>query len=172
MTTQTADGTTSNVLNITSPNDSKWCLGADGKVYGDFMQYKKDTASSPTLPDLPDDNPKTQFGAAKPPLRLVPGAAMALVAMAFKDGAIKYGPANWREKPVSSTTYIDAAERHIRQWFDGGEENAKDSGCHHLAHAAACLMILLDAEVAGKLNDNRPPSVDLSALFERLTTKC
>jgi hypothetical protein len=96
---------------------------------------------------------------------------MTLVAMAFKDGAAKYGPANWREKAVSATTYIDAAERHIRQWFDGGEEEAEDSGVHHLAHAAACLMILLDAQVAGKLNDNRPPPVDMSALFKRLTSK-
>lgn len=118
---------------------------------------------------LPDDNPKTRFGVAKPPLHLVPGAAMALVAMAFKDGAGKYGPANWREKAVSSTTYIAAAERHIRQWFDGSEEKAEDSGVHHLAHAAACLMILLDAQVAAKLNDDRPPAVDMSALFKMLT---
>lgn len=122
------------------------------------------------MEELPDDNPKTRYGVTKPPLRLVPGAAMALVAMAFKDGAAKYGPANWREKPVSSTTYIDAAERHIRQWFDGSEEKAEDSGVHHLAHAAACLMILLDAQVAGKLNDNRPPPVNMSALFAELTS--
>lgn len=120
-------------------------------------------------PLLPDDNPKTRFGVAKPPLRLVPGGALTLVAMAFKDGNAKYGPANWREKAVSATTYIDAAERHIRQWFDGSEEKAEDSGCHHLAHAAACLMILLDAQIAGKMNDDRPPSIDMSALFASLT---
>lgn len=116
----------------------------------------------------PDDNPKTRFGMAKPPLHLVPGPAVALTAAAFRDGSIKYGAYNWRKDPVSATTYVAAAKRHIEQWFSG-EENADDSDCHHLAHAAACLFILMDAQVANSLNDDRPPPVDLSALFKQLT---
>jgi hypothetical protein len=51
--------------------------------------------------------------------------------------------------------YVDAAMRHLIQWIDG-EEEAEDSGVHHLAHAAACCAILLDAIEGGNLIDNRP----------------
>jgi hypothetical protein len=52
-------------------------------------------------------------------------------------------------------------------WFNG-EECAQDSGVHHLAHAMACLAILLDAKTCGKLNDDRPPPVDMQALYDTL----
>ena len=45
----------------------------------------------------PDDNPKSAFGVKKPPLHLIPPAALAHEAMAMADGAAKYGPYNWRE---------------------------------------------------------------------------
>lgn len=117
---------------------------------------------------LPDDNPKTRFGVAKPPLHLIPATALAHEATAFRDGAKKYGPYNWREQAVSSTTYVAAAERHLKSWFNR-EENAQDSGVHHLAHARACLAILIDAQEVGKLNDDRPPAADLQGLYDRLT---
>lgn len=119
---------------------------------------------------LPDDNPKTRFGVAKPPLGLLPAPAVAHVAMAFADGDRKYGRANWREKPVTWSTYDNAARRHIAL-YESGETHAQDSGVHHLAHAAACLMILVDAEEAGTLNDDRPPPVNLQALYDKLTRK-
>lgn len=109
-----------------------------------------------SLPPLPDGNPKTRFGMAKPPISLIPGPALVLMAEAFADGARKYGPANWRIDPVTTSTYVNAAFRHILAYYDG-ETNASDSGCHHLAHAADCLAILMDAEAQGTLNDDRPP---------------
>lgn len=117
---------------------------------------------------LPDANPKTRHGATKVPMQLIPATALAIEATAFRDGSIKYGPYNWRDEPVSASIYIAAAMRHIQQWYNG-EELAADSGVHHLGHARACLAILLDAQFALSLNDDRPAPVDLSALLEGLT---
>lgn len=102
----------------------------------------------------PDNNPKTIFGVQKTPMHLVPPSAKRAMALAFKDGAAKYGPYNWREKTVSASVYYAAMQRHIDDWWDG-ENEAADSGVDHLAHAMACLAILIDAKLCGKLNDDR-----------------
>lgn len=106
-------------------------------------------------PPYPDGNPKTAVGAMKLPLDLVPPVAVQHLAAAFKDGATKYGPFNWRDQQVSSSVYYAAALRHLFAWLDG-QDNAEDSGVHHLAHVMACCAIVLDAQSVGMLNDNRP----------------
>ena len=103
----------------------------------------------------PDDNPKTITSVTKVPLHLVPPSAKHYLAMAMANGAAKYGPYNWRERTVSVSIYKAAAVRHLDAFWDG-EELAEDSGVHHLAHAMACMAILLDARTLGKLNDDRP----------------
>lgn len=103
----------------------------------------------------PDNNPKTAIGATKVPLHLVPPAASHFLALAMADGAKKYGPYNWRTLPVSVSPYKAAAQRHWDAFWDG-EDNATDSGVHHLAHAMACAAILLDAMSVGNLVDDRP----------------
>lgn len=117
---------------------------------------------------LPDGNPKTRFGLAKPPIALIPGPALIHMADAFRDGAGKYGPANWRNDPVTTSTYVNAALRHILAYYDG-EQVASDSGVHHLGHAAGCLAILLDAEAQGTLNDDRPTAGKTSELIAAKT---
>ena len=69
--------------------------------------------------NYPDNNPKTALGILKVPLHLVPPSAKHYLALAFKDGAAKYGPYNWRDKTVSSSVYVAAAGRHIDAWWDG-----------------------------------------------------
>lgn len=103
----------------------------------------------------PDGNPKTAMGALKVPLHLVPPVATHYLALAFKDGAGKYGPYNWREKGVSASVYIAAAMRHLDAYRDG-EDLSHDAQVHHLGHVMACCAIILDAESVGKLNDDRP----------------
>ena len=103
----------------------------------------------------PDDNPKTAYGDRKAPVHLVPPIAIVKEANVFKLGAKKYGPFNWREHTVSSSVYYGAALRHLMAYWDG-EDIDPESGETHLAHARACLAILLDAEANQKLNDNRP----------------
>jgi len=71
------------------------------------------------------------------------------------NGADKYGPYNWRGNAVIASIYVDAAMRHLMQWFEG-EEEAGDSLVHHLGHAIACCAILLDAQTTGNLIDDRP----------------
>lgn len=115
-------------------------------------------------------NPKDLIGVDKVPLHLVPSALKLHVAMAMKNGAEKYGPYNWREKSVRSSIYVGAAFRHLEAWFDG-EEFAEDSGVHHLAHAAACLGILLDAMEVGNLIDDRPTKGAAPALIKRFSVQ-
>lgn len=103
----------------------------------------------------PDDNPKTVLGTAKPGVSAIPPSALIYLGRAMEDGRRKYGLMNWREKRVSSSVYYDAAMRHLMSWWDG-ETVASDSGVHHLAHAMACLAIVLDASFTGNLNDDRP----------------
>lgn len=121
----------------------------------------------PTSKGYPDDNPKTLYGIKKCPLQLIPPSAKAHLSLAFSDGADKYGPYNWREKRVSSSIYIGAAQRHIDAWWDG-EEKAADSGVHHLGHAMACMAIILDAQHTGNLNDDRPEPGFVADLYEDL----
>jgi dTDP-D-glucose 4,6-dehydratase len=103
----------------------------------------------------PDNNPKTAVGATKVPLHLVPPSAKHFLALALENGANKYGPYNWRDHAISVSVYKAAAERHLDAFWDG-EDVAGDSGVHHIAHAMACMALILDAMTLGKLNDDRP----------------
>lgn len=111
----------------------------------------------------PDNNPKSALGALKVPVHLVPPALLIETAKAFSHGAVKYGPYNWREHKISSSVYYGALQRHVAAWWDG-EDLDPESGAHHLAHAAACLALLLDTQGTERLNDDRPrqgPAPDL-----------
>lgn len=125
-------------------------------------------AAPPEAADSKDTNPKDGIGATKLPLSLVPATAIALASLAHLDGALKYGKWNWRIAGVRASIYVDAARRHLDKWFNG-EDLDPDSGLPHFAHALACINILVDADAAGKLTDDRPPSVDISKAYEALT---
>ena len=115
-----------------------------------------------------DGNPKAAQGAKKYSLRHLPLPANVEVNRALEDGAKKYGPANWRETGVSATVYVDAALRHLMQWYDGKQDCASDSGVHNLGHAMACFAIIIDAQANGKLIDDRPTAcVDTDAILKR-----
>lgn len=102
-------------------------------------------------------NPKDLVGSKKAPLGLVPPALEIGASEAMENGASKYGPFNWREKPIEYMTYLVAIKRHINALIDGQDE-AEDTGIHHLKHIAAGTGILLDAlNIPGDLIDNRPP---------------
>jgi hypothetical protein len=101
-------------------------------------------------------NPKDVIGSTKPPLHHIPCGPLFQIGGALLSGACKYGAHNWRVVGVRSDVYYDAAMRHMMQWWEG-EDVDKESGMSHLAHAAACCVILLDAAAQDKLTDNRPP---------------
>jgi hypothetical protein len=110
-------------------------------------------------------NPKQAAGSARSPLRFVPDTILFYLSQAFAEGALKYGSFNWRRSTVVASTYKEACLRHISKWWNG-EDKDKKTKVHHLANAAACIAILLDAELNGTLDDDRPPALDLGPLVK------
>lgn len=120
------------------------------------------------MTDLKDTNPKDAIGSQKLPLHLWPTTATAMGCLGLMDGALKYGRANWRSAGVRASIYFDAANRHLAAWFEG-ESADPDSGLPHLAHALACLAIIVDAEAAGLLVDDRQIPGGHRRLMDALT---
>lgn len=100
-------------------------------------------------------NPKQIYGDRKVPLHLIGGVAKAHEAAALHSGRLKYGENNFIHTPVEALTYIGACERHLAQFKAGERVDAKEL-VHHLGAVRACCNILLEAEAAGMLIDNRP----------------
>lgn len=120
-----------------------------------------DVASKPS-------NPKDLIGSSKVPLHLWPTTASAMGCMGFLEGALKYGRSNFRAVGVKASIYYDAACRHLNAWFEG-EDVDPDSGLPHMAHALACLAIIVDAQAAGKLTDDRMVQGGYRGLVTSLT---
>lgn len=100
-------------------------------------------------------NPKDKCGMKKAPLHLIPAAADIAEAQVLRFGAGRYGEFNWREEQIQASVYISAAKRHLAAWFDG-EDLDPESKVSHLAHARACMSILLDAISLDGVIDDRP----------------
>lgn len=109
-------------------------------------------------------NPKDAIASDKVPLELAPDTLKVAAAMAFVEGALKYGKMNWRVCGARASVYLGALERHMTCWKNGEEIDA-DSGLPHLWKAAACIAILIDCRAAGTLIDDRPPSVDIGEML-------
>lgn len=78
----------------------------------------------------------------KPRWSLLPRGAVQQVVSVLEFGAQKYAPENWKLVSDARTRYYDALHRHVEAWWCG-ERIDPDSGLHHLAHAACCLLFLL-----------------------------
>lgn len=81
--------------------------------------------------------------AIKAKWHLLPKMAQESIVAVLTFGAEKYGDDNWRLVPEKRTRYFSAAMRHMWAWFMG-EERDQESGLPHLAHAATCLMFLME----------------------------
>lgn len=115
-----------------------------------------------------DTNPKESVGIKKwRYFSTIPLTVICELGIAMLEGARKYGRHNYRVSGVKSSVYIDAAMGHITQWYEG-EDVDKDSGLSHLVKAMACLVIIRDAMIQGKLNDDRPPAGNLDAVRTNL----
>lgn len=113
-------------------------------------------------------NPKDCLGSLKVPMHLWPNTATVMGAMGLLDGACKYGRSNFRAIGVRSSVYYDAARRHLDRWFEG-EDIDPDSGLPHMAHALASIAIIVDAQAAGKLNDDRMIAGGFHEMLEQMT---
>lgn len=118
------------------------------------QQYEPHCLSGTQVPVDKQTNPKDLIGSDKLPVHLWPTTATAMGCLGLLDGMLKYGRSNWRASGVRSSIYVDAAKRHLDAWFEG-EDCDPDSGLPHLAHALACMAIIVDAQAAGNLNDDR-----------------
>jgi hypothetical protein len=97
----------------------------------------------------------------------VPASGTAEEALAFLEGALKYGRYNWRVKGVRASIYYDAMLRHLAKWWNG-EDRDQRTFVHHLGSARACANILLDAERQGVLVDDRPPRAATAGHIDEL----
>jgi hypothetical protein len=122
-------------------------------------------ANGPDTPVSKPSNPKDSVSGSRTPVGLVPDILKAEVSMAFLEGALKYGRYNWRVAGVRSSVYHDAIERHLAKWWNGEDRDQK-TRVKHLASVGACVAILLDAELCGKLTDDRPPYAPMADAFE------
>lgn len=81
----------------------------------------------------------------KAPWHLVPWSGLRQVVDVLDFGAKKYAPGNWRHVEGARERYFSAALRHLTAWFQG-EKNDAETGLSHLAHAACCLLFLLELD--------------------------
>lgn len=98
-----------------------------------------------------------KFDTNKLPLNLLSTEAMNQTAAVLAFGAEKYAAHNWRAGFAWSRP-LAAAMRHLTA-FNDGEDRDPESGLSHLAHAACCIMFLLEFEKTHQHLDDRykPP---------------
>ena len=143
----------------------------------EFSQKPKAQDSQTRCSEQSDDkdrrkptNPKDFVGLTKPPMSTVSKLVMAEVGVAMLEGAMKYGRHNYRGTDVLASIYIDAAGRHLDAWYEG-QDIDPDSGMSHLTKAIASLTVLRDAEIVGKMVDDRPPAMAPAGFWEDLGNK-
>lgn len=108
---------------------------------------------------LSDFQPFTSIEGAQPEGRKLDGGKVIMgaippdaelaVARVLTFGAEKYARDNWRKVPDMDVRYMDAALRHLNA-YRRGEPADHESGESHLAHAACCIMFLLQIEEESK----------------------
>lgn len=154
----THDQMVARIFSVLNPeNPISYQLQVDGQP--GLITIKADEANS--LTTLRTMNPKDQAAQSKPGLTNVPLAPLYEVSAALVEGAIKYGPWNWRSVKVDASVYVAAAMRHLSQ-YQAGEDIDPDSGISHITKAIAGLVILRDAMIHDCVNDDRGPAQDLN----------
>ena len=124
----------------------------------------------PELTTQKPTNPKDFVGLTKPPMSTVSKLVLAELGVAMLEGAMKYGRHNYRGTDVLASIYIDAADRHLTAWFEG-QDIDPDSGMSHITKAIASLTVLRDAQIVGKMVDDRPPAMAPAGFWEDLGTR-
>lgn len=99
----------------------------------------------------------TKHDADKLPMHLLSTTALEQTAAVLQFGAQKYAAHNWRKGFVWSRP-LSAALRHLLA-FNAGEDRDPESGLSHLAHAACCIMFLLEFEKTHRELDDRYKNV-------------
>lgn len=120
------------------------------------LELFPEESPNPTAGDTKATNPKDAIGSKKLGTTTVPDAIKYFAALATTEGALKYGSTNWSEAGVRCSIYLDALDRHISK-FKAGEWKDPSTNVPHLSNAIACIGIIIDAHLRGKILDDRPP---------------
>jgi hypothetical protein len=123
----------------------------DQNIYPDPLEERQALAEELSQYDAAGGD-KNDDG--KAPFHLIPPRALFDVTQAYADGIKKYKAHNWL-RGLKWSRYFAAAMRHMWAWWMG-EDYAPDSGVHHLAHAAACILNLLEYQHGYQRFDDRP----------------
>lgn len=101
-----------------------------------------------------DKTVAVKFDTGKPRYGLFPAYAMEALANVYTFGEAKYDSRNWEQGLAYSRVY-DAIFRHV--WaFIRGEDIDRESGLHHMAHAAFGCLALVEYFYTKKGVDDRP----------------
>lgn len=90
-----------------------------------------------------------KFDAGKLRMSLLPASALNEILAVLEFGAQKYAPDNWRKVDNLRERYFNAAHRHLSSCWSG-ERNDSESGLHHLAHCACCIIFILAVDMENK----------------------
>lgn len=119
---------------------------------GIFKKINRENKES----NVKESNPKDKVGRTKVPITTLSFPVLAEMGVAMQEGALKYGKHNYREIGVCASVYLDAIIiRHLGPWAEG-QNIDPDSGLSHLTKAMSGLMVLRDAQMRGKMEDDRP----------------
>ncbi|UNY40114.1 hypothetical protein KLEA5_gp60 [Aeromonas phage vB_AveS_KLEA5] len=131
-----------------------WCLsnGIVGLKHDDWFKYKfgdpqpaKPFALFVSVEDCLAGVLGTKHDHGKPILGAVPPHAELAVGRVLTFGAEKYARGNWDKVEDHENRYMDAALRHLNA-HRRGELTDSESGESHLAHAACCILFMLDKQ--------------------------
>lgn len=95
-----------------------------------------------------------KFDGGKVPLNLLPPRPLVEIAQVLDYGQRKYAAWNWSKGIPASRLYA-ALLRHLFAWW-AGEDNDRETGLSHLAHAGCCLLFLADQRHRRPDLDDRP----------------
>lgn len=97
------------------------------------------------VPYMESEPVGVKHDAEKPDYSLTPWRALEEVVAVLTYGAKKYSRDNWQYVEPFKERYIAAALRHVVA-YARGEKIDPESGLHHLAHAATCLLYLIERD--------------------------
>lgn len=95
-------------------------------------------------------------------VELIPPEWPWALGMVLTRGAIKYADRNW-ERGMAWSYMIGSTLRHVFK-FICGERYDKESGNHHLAHAAWNCLALMSYDIRGSIGTNDLPMCSLAPL--------
>ena len=137
------------------------------KFVEEFIEPGKPTTAEDNSKKEPP--PKSDSGNLKVPMSALSPAVLSEVAVAMQEGHYKYGLFDYLKRGASSSTYYDAAERHLMRWF-AGEDIDEDSNLSHITKTISALMVLRHAEIQGDIRDDRPQKAP-PEFFKQLDAK-